>query len=268
MVLRAVRCAESENRHENARCKNGKRHKTCSSALCTMDDASSFLVIRLGPKTSECEKNVIVISTVTSCEKLCYIITRFQQSRHFVSKLVDVIHRRHVDSKCTTRNVQRVLQPQKCMRSSQRALSSTTSPSGSRSPPSEADTRTAADCPRSTDISQGSGHADTVPPQTIAHGRAESTFTSMLPKWTMTAEPLQELVLRVILWAFISRHGNKRLELSSKKDPRVHPLSRAKSIMGEAPETASEARICCWTHLERWKLSVARCLTKTRAKLP
>ena len=33
-----------------------------------MDDASYFLVIRLGPKTSECEKNVIVMSTVTGCE--------------------------------------------------------------------------------------------------------------------------------------------------------------------------------------------------------
>ena len=40
----------------------------CSSALCTMDDASNFLVIRLGPKTSECEKHVIVMCTVTGCE--------------------------------------------------------------------------------------------------------------------------------------------------------------------------------------------------------
>ena len=31
-----------------------------------MDDASYFLVIQLGPKTSECEKNVTV-STVTGC---------------------------------------------------------------------------------------------------------------------------------------------------------------------------------------------------------
>ena len=42
-------------------CKSGKRHKMCSSAV---DDASYYLVIRLGPKTSECEKNVIVMSTV------------------------------------------------------------------------------------------------------------------------------------------------------------------------------------------------------------
>ena len=40
----------------------------CSSALCTTDDASYFLVIRLGPKTSECEMNVIVKSTVTGCQ--------------------------------------------------------------------------------------------------------------------------------------------------------------------------------------------------------
>ena len=49
-------------------CKSGKQHKTFSSALCTMDDASYFLVIRLGPKTSQCEKNVTVVSTVTGCD--------------------------------------------------------------------------------------------------------------------------------------------------------------------------------------------------------
>ena len=49
-------------------CKSGKQHTTCTSALCTMDDASYCLVIRLGHKTSECEKNVSVMSTVTDCE--------------------------------------------------------------------------------------------------------------------------------------------------------------------------------------------------------
>ena len=39
-----------------------------SSALCKTDDASCFLVIRLGPKTSECGNNVIVKSTVRGCE--------------------------------------------------------------------------------------------------------------------------------------------------------------------------------------------------------
>ena len=33
-----------------------------------MDDASYFLVIRLGPKTSECEKNVTVVCTATGCD--------------------------------------------------------------------------------------------------------------------------------------------------------------------------------------------------------
>ena len=40
----------------------------CSSAMCAMDDANHFLVIRLGPKTSGCEMYVIVKSTVTGCE--------------------------------------------------------------------------------------------------------------------------------------------------------------------------------------------------------
>ena len=33
-----------------------------------MDDVSYVLVIRLGPKTSECEKNVTVVSTVSGCD--------------------------------------------------------------------------------------------------------------------------------------------------------------------------------------------------------
>ena len=49
-------------------CKIGKRHKTCSSAVRTMDDAIYFLVIRLGPKTFECRKNVTVVFTVTNCD--------------------------------------------------------------------------------------------------------------------------------------------------------------------------------------------------------
>ena len=39
---------------------------------------------------------------------------RFPQSRHFVSKLVHVIPRRHVDPRCTIQNVRRFLQTQKC----------------------------------------------------------------------------------------------------------------------------------------------------------
>ena len=50
---------------KQAFCKSGKQLKTCLSALCTMDDASYFPVIRLGPMTSKYEKNVTVVSTVT-----------------------------------------------------------------------------------------------------------------------------------------------------------------------------------------------------------
>ena len=48
-------------------CKSGKPRKTYN-ALCTVDDASSFLAIRLGPKTSVCEKHVSVKSTVSGCD--------------------------------------------------------------------------------------------------------------------------------------------------------------------------------------------------------
>ena len=45
-----------------------------------MEDASYFLVIRLGPKTSECEKNVTVTGCdVTNCATT--IITRVQQAK-------------------------------------------------------------------------------------------------------------------------------------------------------------------------------------------
>ena len=41
----------SRNKQDRYRsCKSGKQHKTYKTALCTLDDASVFLVIRLGPK--------------------------------------------------------------------------------------------------------------------------------------------------------------------------------------------------------------------------
>ena len=46
-------------------------------ALCTMDDASCFLDIRLGPKTSVYEKHVSVKSTVASCD-VTYCATTLQ----------------------------------------------------------------------------------------------------------------------------------------------------------------------------------------------
>ena len=47
---------------------SGKPHKTGASVHSTVDDASCFLDIRLGPQTSHGEKNVTVVSTVTRCE--------------------------------------------------------------------------------------------------------------------------------------------------------------------------------------------------------
>ena len=40
----------------------------CKCALCAVDDASFFHVIRLGPKTSVYEKHISVKSTVTGCD--------------------------------------------------------------------------------------------------------------------------------------------------------------------------------------------------------
>ena len=48
--------------------KSGKRRKTGASALCTMDDANCFHMIRLELKTSVNEMNVSVKSTVTGCD--------------------------------------------------------------------------------------------------------------------------------------------------------------------------------------------------------
>ena len=64
-------------------CKSGKPRNMCRSALCTVDDASCFPVIRLGPKTSVYEKHVSVKSTVTRlrCDLLCNNITRVQQAK-------------------------------------------------------------------------------------------------------------------------------------------------------------------------------------------
>ena len=58
----------------------------CSSALCTTDDASYFLVIRLGPNMSECEMNVIVKSTVTGCEVSSCAATLHGFNKHASSR--------------------------------------------------------------------------------------------------------------------------------------------------------------------------------------
>ena len=53
-----------------------------------MDDASYFLVIRLGPKTSECEKNVTVVSAVTGCDATNCATTLHGFNNQIHSKLI------------------------------------------------------------------------------------------------------------------------------------------------------------------------------------
>ena len=67
-IVRTSRFTKVKLNYISFFCKNGKQHKTCSSALCAMDDASCVLVIRLGPKTSKCEKKVTVVTAVTGCD--------------------------------------------------------------------------------------------------------------------------------------------------------------------------------------------------------
>ena len=49
-----------------------------------MVDASYFLVIRLGPKTSECDKNVTVVSTVRGCDVTNCATTIHGFNKHFL----------------------------------------------------------------------------------------------------------------------------------------------------------------------------------------
>ena len=76
----ARRCPVKQLFHAN--CKTGKPRKTCKCALCTVDDASCFLTIRLGPKTSECEKHVSVKFSVTGCDVTYYATTLQGFNKH------------------------------------------------------------------------------------------------------------------------------------------------------------------------------------------
>ena len=73
--------------------------------LCTMDDASYFLVIRLGPKTSECEKNVTVVSSVTGCDVTNCATTLHGFNKHASSRREAVSDSRGVP-RCTEKNSQ------------------------------------------------------------------------------------------------------------------------------------------------------------------
>ena len=52
----------------SATIKSGTLHKVGASALCTVDDAINFHLIRLELKTSIYETNVTVVSNVTYCD--------------------------------------------------------------------------------------------------------------------------------------------------------------------------------------------------------
>ena len=52
----------------SATIKSGTLHKMGASALCNVDDANHFHMIRLELKTSVSEMNVAVVSTVTGCD--------------------------------------------------------------------------------------------------------------------------------------------------------------------------------------------------------
>ena len=65
-----------------------------------MDDARYFLVIRLGPKTSECEKNVTVVSTVTGCDVTNCATTLHGFNKHASSRREAVSDSRGVP-RCT-----------------------------------------------------------------------------------------------------------------------------------------------------------------------
>ena len=70
-----------------------------------MDDASYFLVIRLGPKTSECEKNVTVVSTATGFDVTNCATTLHGFNKHASSRREAVPDSRGVP-RCTEKNSQ------------------------------------------------------------------------------------------------------------------------------------------------------------------
>ena len=70
-----------------------------------MDDSSYFLVIRLGPKTSEYEKNVTAMSTVTGCDVTNCATTLHGFNKHASSRREAVSDLRGVP-RCTEKTPQ------------------------------------------------------------------------------------------------------------------------------------------------------------------
>ena len=78
----------------------GNNTKTCKCALCTVDDTCCFHDIRLGPKTSVCEMNVNVVSTVTGCDVTNCATTLHGFNKHASSRREAVSDSRGVP-RCT-----------------------------------------------------------------------------------------------------------------------------------------------------------------------
>ena len=91
---------DCEELEPQPKCKSGKPRKTCNCALCTVDDTCCFHDIRLGPKTSVCEKNVTVVSTVTGCDVTCCAKTLQGFNKHASSRREAVSDSRGVP-RCT-----------------------------------------------------------------------------------------------------------------------------------------------------------------------
>ena len=78
----------------------GNDAKTCASALCTMDDANCFHMIRLELKTSVNDMNVSVKSIVTCCDVTCCATTLQGFNKHASSRREAVSDSRGVP-RCT-----------------------------------------------------------------------------------------------------------------------------------------------------------------------
>ena len=81
-------------------CKSGKTRETCKCPLCTVDVASCFLDIRLGPKTSVYRMKVIVVSTATDCD-VTYCATTLQGFNKHASLCREAVSHSRGVPRCT-----------------------------------------------------------------------------------------------------------------------------------------------------------------------
>ena len=82
-------------------CKSGKHRKTCSCALCTVDDSCCFHDVRLGPKTSVYHMKVILVSAVTGCDVTHCATTLQGFNKHASSRREAVSDSRGCIPRCT-----------------------------------------------------------------------------------------------------------------------------------------------------------------------